>query len=267
MISVFDYKNQYKYLRDRLSYGSKKWGSKSKFSSALRIQSAFLSQVLSEKYSLSLEQADLANSYFEHSKNEAEYFILLVSRDRAGTPSLKEFYTQQINKKMTEYQLLTEALGKKQEIDEQTKGIYYSSWLYAAVHVGCTIANLRTKKQLSQKFNMDENKIEEILAFLTEHSMLEKKMNEYFPNQNWVRLGKDSPHIIKHHTNWRMQAVQNLERQKDNDLHFSGIYSMDLMTAKSIQTEIINFLKQQQKKIETAKEENLYILGLDFFEK
>ena len=82
-----------------------------------------------------------------------------------------------------------------------------------------------------------------------------------------MRLTKDSPLIVKHHTNWRMQAIHNVEFQKKDDLHFSGIYSLDKETAEKIKSHMMEFIKQQIKMIETAPEKTLYVLGVDFFEK
>jgi hypothetical protein len=60
-------------------------------------------------------------------------------------------------------------------------------------------------------------------------------------------------------------AIQNLSSQNDMDLHFSGIYSLDKKTALKIKDEFMDFLKLKLKDIEIAKEEELFVLGIDFF--
>jgi len=266
MNDIFNYSNHFSYLKTRLS-GALRWGGKTKFATFIGVQPPFLSQVLSEKYSLSLEQADRANQFFDHSKDESEFFLLLVSRDRAGTVSLRKHFEDQISQVLQKRKLVIERLGKKHEISEQSQSIYYTSWLYSAVHVACTIPNLRTRKALAARFQIPVELAGKILDFLRENELVEKRMEEYYPTQNWLRLGLQSPHIIKHHTNWRNQAIQNLEVQTEDDLHYSGIFSMDHKTARHIKDELLDAIKRQNLKIEKAPEEDLYIFGVDFFRK
>ena len=266
MRAVFLYKSHYSYLKDRLT-GPNLWGSKSKFSEFVGVQPAFVSQVLSQKYTLSLEQADLANSFFDHSTEESEFFLLLVLKDRAGSHSLKKHFENQIDLILEKRKSVIERLGKKNEISENTKSIYYSSWLYSAVHVACTIPQLRTRRALSERFNIPIELAGKVLDFLEENFLLTKSTEQYVPTENWLRLGKQSPHIIKHHTNWRQQAIQNLEIQTADDLQYSGIFSMDETTARAVKESLLETIKDQVKKIELAPENDLYIIGCDFFKK
>jgi len=169
--SLFDYRTHYEYLKIKLSPQNKGREAKAQFSEFLRIQPAFLSQILAQKYSLSLEQADLANQYFDHSTEESDFFIFQVSRDRAGTKSLRQYYDQQILSILKKRLLVVERMGRK----------------------------------------------------------------------------------ATHHSNWRQRAIQNLLKQDDRDLHFSGVYSLDKKTADKIKEEFMEFLKYRLKNIESSK--------------
>jgi hypothetical protein len=265
MSSVFDFLSHFDYLKARLDPRNSERGIKTRFAESLRILPAFLSQVLREKYSLTLEQADLANQFFGHNAEEAEFFLLLTSKDRAGTVSLRKIYERQIQNLLEKRKMVIERLGRKAEISDEGRGVYYSSWLYSAVHVACTIESLRNRKALSAYLGVPDEVLEKVLSFLEENSLLSKSFDSYLPTQNWVRLGKDSPHIVKHHTNWRIKAIQNLEQQTNDDLHYSGIYSIDEKTALQVKDEFLEYLKQQTQTFENAVEEDLYVLGLDFF--
>src|SRR4051794_5929686 len=105
---IFDYKTHFDYLKSRLSRDKANWGAKTKFAQFIGVQSAFLSQVISEKHALSLEQADLANKFFDHTKEESEFFLLLVSRDRAGSASLRKHFEEQIQKIIHQRNLVIE---------------------------------------------------------------------------------------------------------------------------------------------------------------
>ena len=265
MLTVFDFSSHFEYIRTRLDSKKNKRGVKSQFAEYVRILPAYLSQVLKEKYALSLEQADLANQFFDHSIEESDFFLLLTSKDRAGTESLKKRYQSHINEILSKRKLLVERLGKKKELSNEAQGIYYSSWLYSTIHVACTIESLRTSKALSEHLDVPIEIVGKILNFLEEHSLLVKDMESYKTTNNWLRLGKNSPHIVKHHTNWRLQAINNLETQTDDDLHYSGIFSLDDKTAQKVKNEFLDFLKQQLKTFESARETDLFAIGIDFF--
>jgi hypothetical protein len=148
-MELFDFKDHYSYLIYRFKTTHRKRGSKLAFSKYLNIQQAFLSQVLKKQYALNLEHADLANYFFGHSSEEADFFLLLVNNDRSGTDSLKKYFQEKINIALKNRLLVIERIGKKHMLSGEEQGIYYSSWLYAAVHIACTISQFQTLHSLS----------------------------------------------------------------------------------------------------------------------
>jgi uncharacterized protein (TIGR02147 family) len=266
MSSIYKYANHYKYLRDRLDSKRSARGTKSRFAEFVQIQAAFLSQVLSEKYPLSLEQADLANEFLEHSKSEGEFFLLLVSRDRAGSHRLRKHFDEQIEQQRAKANQLVARLGQRgQVVSPEAKGIYYSSWIYSAIHVACTIEKLQTRNKLAQHLRLPSDLVAEVLHFLIENQLLKKEDERYLPTETWLRLDKASPHIIKHHSHWRQKAIESLELETAEDLHYSGVFSMDAATAAIIKENFLEFFKKQQILIAAAPEEELFSIGIDLF--
>jgi hypothetical protein len=266
MRQIFEFNNHYSYLRYRLEEGVSKRGIKAQFSHFLRIQPAFLSQVLARKYALSLEQACLGAEFFDLASDETEFLLLLVSLDRAGTPALRKHFQRQIDLILKKRKQVIERLGKASfEISEEAKGIYYSSWVYSGIHVGCTIPRLRSRKAIADYLELPLPLAGKVLDFLVENFFLAKSEDAYLPTAAWARLDKESPHIIKHHTSWRQKAIQNFEVQTDEDLHYSGVFSMDERTAVRIKDRFLDFLKDQLKEIKNAKEEDLFSVGVDCF--
>ncbi len=92
VLDVFKYHSSMHYVRDFIQV--KGHGYKSAMARAMACQSAYVSRVLKDQASFSLEQAERLNRLFSHSRLEAKYFLTLVSRDRAGTPELKNFYEE-----------------------------------------------------------------------------------------------------------------------------------------------------------------------------
>lgn len=264
-MAIFDFKNHQEYLSYRLNSPSTKRGEKLRLSKHLGVQPSFVSQILNEKLCLSLEQAEATNNFLNHTTEESEFFILLTSRDRAGSKDLKSRYDQQIINIRLRRQEVVDRIGKKSELSPQAQSIYYSSWLYSTVHVASTIPALRNIDDLSQHLNLEKQLLLRIVEFLEESGLVLLKSGEIIPTNSWVRLDRSSPFVSQMHRNWRDIGIRNLERATANDLHFSGVYSTDLKTAQAFKDLLLDNLKVGLKEIERSKEEQLYVLGIDFF--
>ena len=265
-MTIFDFKEHGEYLEWVFKTNSPRRGAKVRFAEAIRIQPAYLSQVLSGRQSLSLEQTDQANQVLEHTADESEYFISMVSAERAATPSLRAHYRNQMNTAVQRRGEVTGRLGKRSEMSAEAGLIYYSSWLYPAIHIACAIPGMRTRRALVKRFKINTLLASKILEFLVAHGLLTKAGDEYSITAYWPRLNRESANIIKHHTNWRMQAIQNLDFQTEKELHFSGIYAVDEASAKILKDRMLEFIKDQMKVIEPSPSEKLLVIGIDLFE-
>ncbi len=262
---LFDAKSHFDFLKFKVEGAEARRGIKSRLAEHIRVQPAYLSQVLSRKHPLSLEQADLLNQFFSHTEEEAEFFLLLVSRDRAGTSTLKKHFDRQIEGALAKRMQVVRRLGPKRELGEEAKGVYYSSWIYPTLHLACTIVGLSTRQALAQHFSLLPQTVAIVLEFLEENGLVIRDGDSYRASEESVRLDKKSPHIVKHHSNWRLKAIQNLERQSSDDLHYSGLFSIDLETMRALKDQMLEFVKDQIKIVERAKEEELVVLGIDIF--
>lgn len=265
-LAIYDFKSHQKYLHFRLNAGSASRGEKTRLAKHLGVQASFVSQILNEKLCLSLEQAELTNAFLNHSLEESDFFILLTNRDRAGSRALRLRFDQQISSIRARRQEVVERIGKKTELSPQAQSIYYSSWLYPAVHVAATVSSLRPLDKLANYLNIEREKLLEIVEFLQKSGLVLLNAGQIQPTQNWVRLDRSSPFVSQMHRNWRDVSIRHLEKATAQDLHFSGIYSTDAKTAQAFKDLLLDQLKIGLKDIEKSKEEDLYVLGLDFFQ-
>jgi hypothetical protein len=78
-------------------------------------------------------------------------------------------------------------------------------------------------------------------------------------------LGNDSKNILKHHTNWRLQAAESLDREELKDLHYSGVVSLSAADATKVKNIFLESIKASQSVIKDSKEEELCAVIIDFF--
>ena len=260
---LYSAKDSTSYLKKALEYLGR--GGKTRMAKALRVQAAYLSQVLARKFYISLEQADLCNSFFKHRQEEADFFINLVSRDRAGTETLKRYYHQKIEGLLKIREDIVSRLGEADEVAEEAQSLYYSSWIYGAVCVATSIPGRHDRSSIAEYLNLPESKVASALDFLKSAGLIKETPKGFSPSNRWLRIGRDSPHMLKHNTHWRLKAIQNLDVFNEKDLHFSGFFGVDEKTAKFLKESLIKNIEESMKTIRSAKDEDIFVFNVDFF--
>jgi uncharacterized protein (TIGR02147 family) len=263
--TIFEFTNYKYFLGYRLDSRRSKRGEKSALAKAMGIQATYLSQVLNGSAHLSLEQVEAMSEYFAHSKEEAHFLLLLVQKDRAGTGSLRKYFQEQMTEILNRRLVLTQRLGAQNSLGEQEKVRYYSSWIYAAIHIAVTIPELQNKEALSSHLGLSVRKINEALEFLVPAGLVVVKGTELTSGTNMIRLGSDSHNIIKHHTNWRQQSTESLDREKLTDLHYSAVVSLSRDDVLKLKNILLDMISLNLDLIKASKEEVLYCYCLDFF--
>jgi uncharacterized protein (TIGR02147 family) len=264
-VSVFDFRSYKAYLRALAGPDSQRRGFKSAVAKALRCHPTFISQVFRGSLHLSLEQADALTQFLGHGKEEASYFLLLVQWERAGTPTLRLHFEEQIESVLRKRMVLTERLGKQNELSNEDRGVYYSSWHYTAIHVAISITELNRPKALADFFKLSLKKVNEVLGFLTRTGLALEEQGRYKCGVTLIRLGNDSPLIFRHHSNWRMLAMEALDREEIGDLHYSGVVSLSKADALKIKDRLLERLKEDIALIRKSTDEEVYCYCLDFF--
>jgi uncharacterized protein (TIGR02147 family) len=262
---VFDFSSYKEYLLARVGSRHQRTGVKSAMASALRCQATYVSQVLYGGAHFSLEQAEGLSRFFGHTPEEKSYFLLLVQHDRAGTKSLKEFFWEQITQAQNRRMVLTQRLGGENQLREEERSIYYSSWQYAAIHIALTIPELRSRESLAEFFRITQKRVGEILEFLTKVGLAKSDGKGLDVGTTHIRLGKDSHNIIKHHTNWRNRAIEALEREELADLHYSAVISLSRSDVTKIKDALLESIREHQLTVKDSREEELFCYNLDFF--
>lgn len=264
--SIFDFNDYKAYLKAVLrAQPNEGHGYRSKLARALNCQTAYISQVLNGKAQLSLEQAEAANSFLAHTDDESQYFLFIVERGRAGTQALQKRLDKQIEIMQKKRMVLKDRVDIKTELDQKDQATYYSSWIYAALHIAVTIPTLRDRKSLAEAMKLPQQQTNEALDFLVQVGLLKMEGQEFTPGQARLFLGADSPLIRQHHINWRVQTLKSLDRPIENDLHYSGVVSLAAADVRAIKDRLIQGLNEARKLVKDSKEEELHVIALDFF--
>lgn len=265
--SIFDYLDYKKYLADWIaSRSSRGHGERSRIARVLRCHVAYFSRILQGGAQLSPEQAFAINGYLGHSPEEADFFLLLVHYGRVGTADLETHYRKKIQAEVERRNVLKNRLDYEKALPEVDQTTYFSAWYFAATHLLLSIPALQTKEALARYLRLSPSKVSKILSFLVASGLAIEKKGRYTRGPTSIHLGNDSPMISKHHTNWRLQAIQALEREKSEELHYSSAITIAEKYVPEIRKIMIQAIEQVRALVRESPEERLFCYTLDLFE-
>ncbi len=264
--SIFEYNDYKQYLAEKLIFlGKIQKAYKQHVAKHIGCQPSYLSQILSGKPDLMLEQAHRLNTLFSHDKTEAKFFILLVEYGRANSTELKQFFTEQITELQANRYDLKKRLKDTSQISQEDMDKYYSSWLYSAIHIALALPTLQQPPALAKRFNLPESMIIDIVEFLQTSGLVEKVQGQFVFTKMRIHLDRNSSFIQRHHINWRSQSLQSVEKNMKDDLHFSTVFAVEVSDFNKIKEILTKSISTVTELIEPSKSEELYAMTLDVF--
>lgn len=264
--SLFDYKDYKTYIKERIiDSPTKGRGIKLKIAEHLSCQTSFISQVLNGLPNFSLEQGIKLNTFFDHTKEEARYFILLLHCERAGSAELIAFLKEEMKEIVDKRSDLKNRIDIKNSLKKVDQQVYYSSWLYACIHMMVAIPDFQTIPAMTKHLNLPREKVMEVITFLEETGLIQKVGARYEIGVTKIHLSKDSPQIQRHHTNWRMQAINAIDLNQAANLHYSTVVTMSKADIPHVKEILIKSIEECRKVIRDSKEEEVQSICIDFF--
>lgn len=262
--SIFVYEDYKAFLNDWIENQPGR-GWKVKLATTISCNTTYITHLLRGNAHLSLEQAESASLLLNLDKDEKKYFLLLVQYGRAGTLSLKNFLKEQMKQSVEQHYKLKNRLIYSKELSKEDQAIYYSRWYYSAILISLTISKLQAVPDIAYFLGLPENTVREALNFLTSRGLVETDRARFKIGTVSIHLGSDSPNVYKHHTNWRMRAIESMDNLKEEDLHYSSVISInekDKVKVREIMTEAIEKIRNV---VRDSKEDTVCAYNIDFF--
>ena len=265
--SIFDYKNYKKYLHDAIeSFPHHGRGIKIALASAAGCQNTYVSQVLNGNAHFNLEQANNIAHYLKLSKDEHHFFLLLIQHARAASPSLKEYFLEHIEEMIQHRLALVHTRNIDNIISPKNLMVYYSEWYFSAIHMIISIPQFQTMESVAKSFNLPVTLVSKVFDFLVKTGLILKKENKFYPSKNKkVHLRKDSPLVKNQHVNWRLMALQSLNKTDFDDLHYSSIITISEKDSEKVKALLQNTLQSMRTLLKDSHDECVRAITLDFF--
>jgi uncharacterized protein (TIGR02147 family) len=264
---IYEFFEYREFLKSRLYRGNRaQRGSLSALAGAVPCQVSYLSRVMSGAADFSAEQAESAARFLGLTSDETFYLLLLVQWARAGTASLKAQWRKRIAVAQEERVNLQKRVGVKSVIGPEDQAVYYSHWYYAAAHVMSGIPLLQTKEAMGRALGLPPSRLAEILKFLVSTGLLREEADGRFvTGVGKIHLRRDSPMILRHHANWRTQAMRSMERNPEQGVHYSVLINTSREDADRLRAMIAQFIEEFMQVVHPSPDEEMSCFALDFF--
>lgn len=263
--TVFDFKNYREYLKTRLGTSGPTRGLRSKLALKIQTRPAFVTQVLTGITDLSPEHIPATSELLGHTEEEFHYFTVLVLYARAGNHALKNYYDKQITEILVKRKNYLDRIKPSETISVADQSLYYSQWLYQAIHVLSSIPDYQTKEAMSTRLLLPIGIIGDAIDKLLHMGLLEQKGKRYFMGKKRIYLRKDSPWISNLHTHLRHRALYSLAAPDRDDLHLSQMMSLSKEDYDEFRKRLLILMEEFEPVIAKSKEEELYSFGMDLF--
>lgn len=265
-MTVFGYDDYKTFVRNWVSGQTNGgYGVFSRMAVHLDTTSVAMSQAFRGSRELSLEQATALASFMSLGTIETDFFLLLVQIGRAGSHELRKILKRQLDELRLKGQAVKHRIEHLQ-LTDQGKAIFYSSWHHVAVWLAAPIADLGTAREIAERLHLPENVVTDAVRFLLDKGLLVKRGRRLDLGKNVIHVPHDSPFVAKHHSNWRLKALQSMDRRKDECLHYTGPMSLSEADARKIREDLVQLIQRQTKRAAASPSEKLMCLNIDWFD-
>lgn len=265
-MNIFDFTDYREFLRELSSQEGLPRGFQASLARAAGCQASYFSQILKEKVHLTEDQALGIAEHLSFSVAETDFFLLLIRLAKAGTPKLKNYLKQTLEKAKRQQTDLSARVGAQKIVHtDQQLGQYFASWIPSAVHLLTSSKEFQKIDKIAQRLSLPEGKIKETLQLLQEMALVEKQGDQYSYKGGTMHISKDSPWQSAMQTTRRHLALRSIAVNTEDSLHFSSIFTISPAEQEEIKKLLGSYVQKSHKLIQNSGTENLCCMCLDFF--
>lgn len=233
---------------------------------SLGVSSTLISQILAGDRQLTLEQGEMLTTYWGLKPLEADYFLYLLQYERAGTTPLKNYWKRKLDSLKSESRDISKRIEAKRVLTEQERAIFYSSPLYSAVRLYTSTSDRgRSIDELTSRFELTRSKALQIISFLRDAGLIEEESGVFKMGEQSTHIESGSPHLLKHHANWRIKAIQYADGLDESELMFTSPVSLSREDFDRLREKMAQFIREFLDSVRESPAEEIACFNMDFF--
>lgn len=234
-------------------------------STSTGIHSTSLSQAIKGSRSFSLEQAVTICKYLGLTELETKCAVLLLQIERAGTNELKNIFRKDLQTLKQQSSELVNVVKAEKVLSEEDRAIFYSNWFYSGLAVLSSIPGLQNLNSLSDRAGLSKQKTSQAIAFLVRTGICSNNNGKIEPGTNSTHLEAHSPLVSRHHSNWRVKAMEkHVDFDGDSELAYSSPMSLSKKDALRIRSLLVDLIKDVAAIRDPSPSDEAYFLNVDW---
>ena len=263
-MNIYQYSNYKKLLKDWIKKNGRR-GSLSAIAKAIGCSHSYLSQVLSRKPELTLDQSFALTKYLGYTDAQTEFFLALVQISRASTMDLKNYFLARSKNIATIEMNVKSAIEKTQErtLKHEDLDRYYLDWKMCAVHILASCKGFQSAQNIAKRLQLDLNEVNSIVTYLQKLGLLKISVGRIVHSSSNIHLPGESPLNRINNFNWRMRAYD--KQLKSDDLSYTSVFSIDEEDLPLLKAHLLEFISSQRKTIENSGTSDGFVFCCDLF--
>jgi len=261
----WDFRSYQAFLLSRLKGPEAGRGALTRFASAVGCQPGYLTRVIQEVADLSLEQAERGAIHLGLEGFEAEIFLLMVGKERAGTPSLKKYFERKIEDLRNEASDLKTITRQASRLEEREAEEFYEDWVRIAVYVGLSIPSLRHESTLASTLALPAPRVRKALQWLQRYGLIESTSGRLRPTRKQIHLPQGKRGLDRHHANWRLKAIASLGELAPHNLHYTSVVSCSRKDQGEVRRILSEAVERVRALVADSPEEAIMCYSVDLF--
>jgi uncharacterized protein (TIGR02147 family) len=265
-MTIFEFDEYKPFFRELIrAKGTAGRGEYRRMAELLNVHPTMISQILSGDKEFTAEQIVRLAKHYGFGRSEIQYLIILVDIARSGSVELKKELIEIKNEMQKKSLQLSNRIQSTKELTDHQKAVFYSSWIYSAIQISTSLNRIVDFDFICKRFQLSPERVREVLDFLKESGLITEQSGNYKPGIKNTHLSKGSPFTIKHHSNWRVKALEKSEILSDEELMYSVNFSLSRADFKRLREHMVEFIQNFLKTVHASPEEDVAQFNLDFF--
>jgi uncharacterized protein (TIGR02147 family) len=266
-VKVFFFKDYREFILHKIEEAGGPKGYRQRLSEAARCTGAFLSQVLNSHVHLTADQAVGIAKFWHLDDEESEYFLDLVQLARASTPSLRSLIEKRMERLRNHYNSIESRVHIKGKLSPENAQLYYTSWIYSAIHVALSVPALQNIGELSTRFRLPLEVVQRVLADLENMGLASREAPGVFRSTvAQIHLPSHSPFATIQHNNWRQKAiVAQSELAPSEMFSYTAVHSLARKDIDALRALLLDFVEKSNKVVLPSVEEDVVCVLIDLF--
>ncbi len=196
---------------------------------------------------------------------ETEYFLLLLQYERAGTVKLKKFYQIKIDEIKKNSLNLAKRMEVERKLTDLERAVFYSKWIYMATWLFLAVDGGQSLESVVQRFSIPRTEATDIINFLKSIGLCVQEDEIYKVQSQYIHLEFGSPFLGRHHSNWRVKALQRIDDLSEEELMYTVPFAINREDFARVRENLLQVIKSSMKTILDSPSKDLACMTIDLF--